>query len=110
MLKDDFALTRTLRRAFEAAGFEPQVVAQSGQWDWLAAMASACLGVALLPEPFVHRLAEQRLDAVRIVEPEMAWQVAHVWSRHYLSHAARAWLEVCGDVLGPPAISHQIRT
>ncbi|MDC8760802.1 LysR substrate-binding domain-containing protein [Janthinobacterium fluminis] len=100
LLKDDFALTRSLRAAFRAAGFEPSVAAQSGQWDWLVAMASAGLGVALLPEPFIHRLAGERLDAVRIVAPELAWQVAHVWNGRYLSHAARAWLAVCQSVLG----------
>lgn len=100
LLKDDFALTRSLRHAFGQAGWEPRIAAQSGQWDWLVAMASAGLGVALLPEPFMHRLAGEQLDAVRIVEPELAWQVAHVWQGHYLSHAARAWLEVCGEVLG----------
>jgi DNA-binding transcriptional LysR family regulator len=100
LLKDDFALTRTLRRTFRDAGFEPKIAAQSGQWDWLVAMASAGLGVALLPEPFIHRLATERLEAVRIVEPEISWQVAHIWNGRYLSHAARAWLEVCQSVLG----------
>ena len=99
LLTDDFALTRGLRRAFAGAGFEPLVAAQSGQWDWLVGMASAGIGVALLPEPFIDRLADKKLQAVR-VEPELAWQVAHVWSGRYLSHAARAWLDVCADVLG----------
>lgn len=100
LLKDDFALTRSLRRAFHEAGFEPKVAAQSGQWDWLAAMASAGLGVALLPEPFIGRLATERLEAVRIVEPEVTWQVAQLWSGRYLSHAASAWLAICREVLG----------
>ncbi|GJJ03855.1 LysR family transcriptional regulator [Duganella rhizosphaerae] len=99
LLKDDFALTRSLRHAFSAAGFEPQIAAQSGQWDWLVAMASAGMGVALLPEPFIHRLAIGHLDAVRLVEPELQWQAAHMWRGPYLSHAARAWLDVCRDVL-----------
>jgi DNA-binding transcriptional LysR family regulator len=100
LLTDDFALTRALRRAFAQAGFEPVVAAQSGQWDWLVEMASAGIGVALLPEPFIHRLADESLQAVRIVEPELPWQVAHVWSGRYLSHAARAWLDVSAEVLG----------
>lgn len=100
LLKDDFALTRSLRRAFHTGGFEPKIAAQSGQWDWLVAMASAGLGVALLPEPFIHRLATERLEAVRLIEPEIYWQVAHIWNGRYLSHAARAWLEVCQTVLG----------
>lgn len=99
LLKDDFALTRSLRHAFAEAGIAPTVAAQSGHWDWLAAMASAGLGVALLPEPFIQRLITGRLDAVRITEPELRWQVAQVWNGRYLSHAARAWLQVCQEVL-----------
>ena len=56
LLKDDFALTRSLRQHFAQAGFAPMIAAQSGQWDWLVAMASAGLGVALLPS-VIHRLA-----------------------------------------------------
>lgn len=100
LLKDDFALTRTLRNAFAGAGIDPAIAAQSGQWDWLVEMASVGIGVALVPEPFVHRLSDERLHAVRIVEPALEWQVAHVWNGRYLSHAARAWLEVCRDVPG----------
>jgi len=104
LLKDDFAMTRTLRAAFATAGFEPQIAAQSGQWDWLVAMASAGMGVALLPEPFIHRLAIGHLDAVKVADPELAWQPAHVWRTSYLSHAARAWLAVCDEVLSAPAV------
>jgi DNA-binding transcriptional LysR family regulator len=95
MLNEEFGLTRTLRAAFAEAGLTPQVAAHSAQWDWLVEMASAGIGVALLPEPFMHRLSDERLQAVRIVEPEVTWEVAHVWNGRYLSHAARAWLEAC---------------
>ncbi|MFA9217172.1 MAG: hypothetical protein ACEQSK_08710, partial [Sphingomonadaceae bacterium] len=59
---------------------------------------------ALLPEPFIGRLAIGELDAVRVVEPALQWQVAHVWRGQYLSHAARAWLDVCGELLTPAAV------
>jgi len=100
LLKDDFALTRTLRRGFGDAGFTPKIVAQSGQWDWLVAMASAGLGVALLPEPFIRRIAGEPVESVRVAEPEISWEVAQVWNGRYRSHAAAAWLNVCEEVLG----------
>ena len=101
LLTDDFALTRNLRRAFADAGITPVVAAQSGQWDWLVEMASAGIGVALLPQPFVPRLADDgRLQAVRLSGPGPAWDVAHVWNGRYLSYAARAWLQICHEELG----------
>ncbi|HUH58778.1 MAG TPA: LysR substrate-binding domain-containing protein [Candidimonas sp.] len=101
LLNDDFALTRRLRRAFQQAGIEPRIAAQSGQWDWTVAMARAGMGVALLPEPFIRLLPDHEgLALARIVEPEVSWEVAHVWNGRYLSHAARAWLEICQATLG----------
>jgi DNA-binding transcriptional LysR family regulator len=100
LLKDDFALTRSLLRRFDDAGFTPTIAAQSGQWDWLVAMASAGVGVALLPEPFIRRIASEPVESVRIVEPEISWDVAQIWNGNYLSHAAAAWFDVCQELLG----------
>lgn len=100
LLKDDFALTRLLHRTFQNAGIEPKIAAQSSQWDWTVSMASAGMGVALLPEPLIARLNHQELLMARVSDPDIPWQVAHIWNGRYLSHAARAWLEVCQSVLG----------
>lgn len=72
---DDFSLTRQVRDAFRTIGAEPLIVAQSGQWDFLVAMAATGLAPLMLIPP-----------------------------RHYLSHAARAWLAVCEAVLTPAAM------
>ena len=100
LLNDDFALTRSLLRRFDEAGFAPTIAAQSGQWDWLVAMASAGLGVALLPEPFIERIAGEPVEAARVIEPEISWDVAQVWNGRYQSHAATAWMLVCQEILG----------
>ena len=104
LLNNEFGLTRTLRNMFRDTGIAPEVAAQSGQWDWLVAMALAGMGVALLPEPFIHRLATDQLQSVRLAEPEVQWQVAYVTRGGYLSHAARAWLALSEELFagGPP--------
>lgn len=105
LLNNEFGLTRSLRNMFRSTGIEPDIAAQSGQWDWLVGMALAGMGVALLPQPFIHRLASDQLQAVRLVEPEVPWQVAYVTRPGYLSHAARAWLALSEELFagGPPA-------
>ena len=102
MLTDDFSLTRKLRQAFLEARIEPRVVARSGHWDFLASMAAAGLGTTFLPQPLAERLQGQgTLAMARLTEPAMDWTMAHIWSPgRYLSHAARAWLAVCDEVLG----------
>ncbi|MDH3063282.1 LysR family transcriptional regulator [Achromobacter insolitus] len=100
---DDFAITRRLRQAFADAGFQPGIAAQSAHWDFLVAMASAGLGVALLPEPLMQRMKTRGLSTAKLAKSGMQWEVGHIWQESgYLSYAARAWLEVCDAVLGKP--------
>lgn len=103
---DDFSLTRQVRDAFRAIGAEPLIVAQSGQWDFLVAMAAAGLGTTLIPAPLLARLQPDEALAVRaLAEPAISWNVALIHAPgRYLSHAARAWLAVCEAVLTPAAM------
>ncbi|PND29874.1 LysR family transcriptional regulator [Achromobacter pulmonis] len=100
---DDFAITRRLRQACAEAGFQPGIAAQSAHWDFLVAMASTGLGVALLPEPLMQRIKTRGLSTAKLAKSGIQWEVGHIWQQSvYLSHAARAWLEVCDEVLGKP--------
>ncbi|WP_321915715.1 MULTISPECIES: LysR family transcriptional regulator [unclassified Paraburkholderia] len=104
LLDDGFALTRRLHAAFRDAGIEPTVVARSGHWDFLAAMAGAGLGTTFLPEPFLARLDASNLALARVTEPSLDWTLMHIWSPdRYMSHAAHAWLAICDEVLGKQA-------
>ncbi|MFS8978918.1 LysR substrate-binding domain-containing protein [Cupriavidus necator] len=102
LLTDEFSLTHRIRQAFVDARPHPKVVAQSGHWEFLASMAQAGLGTTFLPEPFLSRLAPRdKLSLARLTEPEIDWALAHIWlAGRYLSHAARAWLSTCNEVLG----------
>lgn len=98
---EDFALARTLKQAFDDAGFQPVIAARSAHWDFLAAMALAGLGVALLPEPLLKRIQTRGLRTARLSRADLTWEVGHVCRRKgYLSYAARAWMQVCDEVLG----------
>ncbi|HEY0294554.1 MAG TPA: LysR substrate-binding domain-containing protein [Bordetella sp.] len=101
---DDFALTRLLRQAFQDAGLQPRIAAQSAHWDFLVSMASADLGVALLPEPLMRRMNTRGLSTAKLARTGLQWELAHIWQgQRYLSHAARAWLEVCQETMGKAA-------
>jgi len=92
---DDFGMMRHLRAVFDAQRAPLTIAAQSAHWDFLVAMASADLGVALIPEPLLARLQTDELALARVVRPTLAWQVAHVTAKNrYLSFAAQAWLDM----------------
>ncbi|SCC47321.1 DNA-binding transcriptional regulator, LysR family [Kosakonia oryziphila] len=53
---EDFALSRQLMQLFNQHGVKPCIAVRSGQWDFLAAMVQAGVGIAILPEPICQRL------------------------------------------------------
>ena len=49
-------------------------------------MASAGLGVALLPEPLMQRMKTRGLSTAKLAKSGMQWEVGHIWQQSgYLS-------------------------
>ncbi|MBO1112594.1 LysR family transcriptional regulator [Bordetella petrii] len=101
LFETGFALNRIILDACRRHGFEPEIAARSSQIEFIVELAAAGLGVAFLP----RMIAAQRLHAgvarVSLAEPSTDWHMAMVWRRGaYLSHAARAWLELVREQHG----------
>jgi DNA-binding transcriptional LysR family regulator len=92
---EDFALSRQLMQLFNQHNVKPRIAVRSGQWDFLAAMVQAGVGVAILPEPICERLDAKTLRWLPL-ESELHWQLGMIWREGvYLSHSAQAWLKCC---------------
>lgn len=104
LFETGFALNRVILDACRRHGFEPNIVARSSQIDFIVELAAAGLGVAFLPRMIAE---ERKLPSVRrvlLVDPDTDWHIAMVWRRGaYLSHAARAWLDLVTKTRGKPA-------
>ncbi|WP_342322606.1 LysR family transcriptional regulator [Kosakonia sp. BYX6] len=92
---EDFALSRQLMRLFNQHGVKPRIAVRSGQWDFLAAMVQAGVGIAILPEPICQRLDNRTLRWIPL-QSELRWQLGMIWREgSYLSHSTKAWLACC---------------
>ncbi len=92
---EDFALSRQLNQLFSQHGVKPRIAVRSGQWDFLAAMVQAGVGIAILPEPICQRLDKQTLNWIPL-ESDLRWLLGMIWREGvYLSHSAQAWLKCC---------------
>jgi DNA-binding transcriptional LysR family regulator len=95
LYREDFALHAHILEACRREGFSPQVASESSQWDFMAAMVAADMGVALLPKTICRRLDSTQVKVLALVEPELRWDLALIWKRdRHLPPAARAFIEV----------------
>lgn len=97
IFNEEFSLNRQLKQAFQREELTPQIAVRSGQWDFLAAMVQAGMGVAILPEPICQRLDRQSLLWLPL-ESELAWTLGLLWREgSYLSRSAQAWIDCCRE-------------
>jgi DNA-binding transcriptional LysR family regulator len=95
LYREDFALHAHILDACRRAGFSPKVASESSQWDFMAAMVAADVGVALLPRTICAWLDLAKVKVLPLVDPELRWDLALVWKRdRHLPPAARAFVEV----------------
>ncbi|HEY9855342.1 MAG TPA: LysR substrate-binding domain-containing protein [Stenomitos sp.] len=93
-----FALNRLLNEACERHGIQPTVAARSGQIDFIVELVAAGLGIAFLPQMTAALHPHPAVRLVPLDEPNTDWRMALIWRRGgYLSHAARAWLDLARE-------------
>mgnify|MGYP001357934312 CR=1 FL=1 len=104
LFDEGFLLNKIILEGCQRNGFRPTLAARSGQLDFIVGLVEAGLGVALLPRLM---LEGETSSAAKVLldEPEMHWRMSLIWRRDgYLSHAARAWLDLAREVHpGAPA-------
>lgn len=94
---EDFSLSRQLMHLFQEHGFTPRIAVRSGQWDFLAAMVQAGIGLAILPEPICQKLDKATLMWLPL-ESELSWQLGMIWREGvYISQSAQAWIACCKE-------------
>jgi len=95
LFAEGFAINRLIGDACRRHGFDPVVAARSSQVDFLIELAAAGVGVAFMPRMLAEHVPGGRARALLLIESDTEWRLTMVWRQGgYLSHAARAWLEM----------------
>ncbi|MGZ6530125.1 MAG: LysR substrate-binding domain-containing protein, partial [Tumebacillaceae bacterium] len=93
--REDFTLHHHIRAACSRAGFQPHVVCESSQWDFIGEMVAAKLGIALLPATIVREFDSTRIRSIPLASPSIPWHLGVIWRKDkYLSFAARKWMDL----------------
>lgn len=97
--REDFALHDRIIAECVQAGFQPHVIYESSQWDFISEMVAANLGIAFLPEPICRELDTERIRILPLIEPIIPWHLIMIWRKdRYLSFAAREWIRFTQDL------------
>ncbi|MED0678524.1 LysR family transcriptional regulator [Aneurinibacillus thermoaerophilus] len=99
--REDFALHDRIIAECVQAGFQPRVIYENSQWDFISEMVAANFGIALLPEPICRELDADRIRVLPLIEPIIPWHLVMIWRKdRYLSFAAREWIRFTQDLFG----------
>ena len=101
LLREDFVLHERIINRCIQSGFDPKVICQSSQWDFISEMVATKLGIALLPKTICEYLDPTRIKTVSLAEPMIPWHLGMIWKKdRYLSFAAKEWLKFTSERFG----------
>lgn len=93
-MREGFALHDRIREHCIQAGFNPNVIYESSQWDFITEMVANGNGVAILPEPLCRKLDASMIKTSSIIDPKIPWDLAIIWRKNkYLSYATKELLK-----------------
>ncbi|MCK8044891.1 LysR family transcriptional regulator [Shewanella sp. 1CM18E] len=98
LYNDDFSLAKLIRRLTHKANIELNITAQSGQWDFIATMVDAQMGLAILPEPICNKINSPNLT-YRALAPALTWDLALIWRKNLpLTPAADSFIKLSQEL------------
>lgn len=101
---EGFALNPIILDACRRSGFQPEVTTWSSQIDFIVKLVANGLGISFLPRLIARQREHTGVRHVPIADPGMTWHMAMIWRRgSFLSHAARAWIELIRALRTDPA-------
>lgn len=90
---EEFALNQIMRNHFIAAGFEPNILFMSSQWDLMTEMVAANLGITILPQSICNRAFNSDLQVIDLKQP-ILWRLAVLTKKdRYISNAGRTFID-----------------
>lgn len=106
MYSEDFSLYDCIQNRCKSEGFQPKIICETAQREFMTQMVSATLGIALLPSAICNALDPNDIVALPIEDPQIYLQLMLIWRKdRYLSFAARRWLEfTAGKFMSSPII------
>lgn len=94
LYNEDFSLYDQIIERCRLAGFQPRIICQTSQREFMTQMVAANLGVALLPSKICDELDATKIRAIPFDDPQIYLRLSMIWRKdRYLSFSARQWID-----------------
>lgn len=103
MLKDErfialnstFMLYDQIISLCRISGFEPNIVCESSQWDFITEMVVLDQGASILPRPILKRYNSDKLKLISLKDPSFSWNIAIIFKKDkYISRIIKSFIEL----------------
>lgn len=94
LLDSSYMLHDKIKECCHKAGFEPEIVGESFQWDFITEMVSCNQGISILPKPILQRFHLDNIRCISLANPELPWEIAMITKKeHYISRPMKLFKE-----------------
>src|SRR5690625_3592102 len=92
MFNEDFYLNEIITSACKNAGFMPDIISKTSQWNFIEEMIDRELGICIMPQS-VARLLKSSSVTVKIEGPSLNWRLGVIWNKDkYINFITKEWL------------------
>jgi DNA-binding transcriptional LysR family regulator len=96
IFREGFTIHDTIMEECGRLGFEPNIICETSQWNFMIEMVSINQGITILPQSKFNEIDHNnlKLKILPLVEPEKNWNLGIAWRKeYYLSFATRTWIQ-----------------
>lgn len=100
MFNQDFSLRNRILAACKEAGFQPKIISETSQLDFIEEMIASNLGITLLPESTSLGLTSN-VHTIAVENPTIEWNLAMIWKKDaHLSQINKEFIRFAKEKLG----------
>lgn len=101
LFKQDFSLYDYIIARCVENNFEPNIICNSTQRDFIIEMVVANLGITMLPKITCDTIHNPNIKFIPLEDPQINLNLLVIWKRNrYLSYASKKWLEYAASEKG----------
>lgn len=96
IFREGFTIHDTIMDECGRLGFEPNIICETSQWNFMMEMVLINQGITILPQSKFNEIDHNNLNLkiLPLVEPEKNWNLGIAWIKGgYLSFATRTWIQ-----------------